>query len=349
MGAPEAVDVSEIYTVTKQRRRRRGGQSQPEQPDTVPRDELVESCSWWYVAACFVASSSYTVLYTIFAITLADWTLQATSLLLPIAATCMILGVFLRPTDQGAGIKILHLQFFSFGIGSEVFFAVGLFKDGFPFSALTALARIPLWLIAYWLGLKLRRKAAQLPPAKLSNFLCHTVLVGGVSAMAPMIFFMFEAVSCMASGGGLGDDQCDNTTRAAMFLSVYLVLITAVGIASRTVPQEERGDSMTYSNLAILRLKMKEKVQGVLGVITSLVSMYFFSVLGVEGTQNGSLLWVGLAGAVTLGAAALIEFASVAFGRSDSTDDDQARPRVRASRSLSLSNIEENMIVATLV
>ena len=134
-----------------------------------------------------------------------------------------------------------------------------------------------------------------------------------------------------------------------MFLSVYLVLITAVGIASRTVPQEERGDSMTYSNLAILRLKMKEKVQGVLGVITSLVSMYFFSVLGVEGTQNGSLLWVGLAGAVTLGAAALIEFASVAFGRSDSTDDDQARPRVRASRSLSLSNIEENMIVATLV
>ena len=198
MGAPEAVDVSEIYTVTKQRRRRRGGQSQPEQPDTVPRDELVESCSWWYVAACFVASSSYTVLYTIFAITLADWTLQATSLLLPIAATCMILGVFLRPTDQGAGIKILHLQFFSFGIGSEVFFAVGLFKDGFPFSALTALARIPLWLIAYWLGLKLRRKAAQLPPAQLSKYLCHTVLVGGVSAMAPMIFFMFAPAEITA-------------------------------------------------------------------------------------------------------------------------------------------------------
>eukprot|EP00518_Triparma_eleuthera_P002738 CAMPEP_0182458868 /NCGR_PEP_ID=MMETSP1319-20130603/4109_1 /TAXON_ID=172717 /ORGANISM="Bolidomonas pacifica, Strain RCC208" /LENGTH=67 /DNA_ID=CAMNT_0024657641 /DNA_START=1 /DNA_END=201 /DNA_ORIENTATION=+ len=62
-----------------------------------------------------------------------------------------------------------------------------------------SLARIPFWFTAYWLGLKLRRKAAQLPPAELSNFLCHTVLLGGVSAMAPMIFFMFEAVSCMAS------------------------------------------------------------------------------------------------------------------------------------------------------
>eukprot|EP00518_Triparma_eleuthera_P000683 CAMPEP_0182462756 /NCGR_PEP_ID=MMETSP1319-20130603/6914_1 /TAXON_ID=172717 /ORGANISM="Bolidomonas pacifica, Strain RCC208" /LENGTH=60 /DNA_ID=CAMNT_0024662213 /DNA_START=12 /DNA_END=191 /DNA_ORIENTATION=+ len=60
--------------------------------------------------------------------------------------------------------------------------------------------------------------------------------------MAPMIFFMFEAVSCMASGDGLGDEQCGNTTAAAMWLSAYLAIITGVSIASRTVPQEERGE-----------------------------------------------------------------------------------------------------------
>ena len=49
---------------------------------------------------------------------------------------------------------------------------------------------------------------------------------------------------------------------------------------------------MTYTNLAILRLKLKEKVQGSLGVITALVSMYLFSVLGVEGAPNRSLGWV---------------------------------------------------------
>ena len=47
---------------------------------------------------------------------------------------------------------------------------------------------------------------------------------------------------------------------AAMLLSMYLVIITMVAIASRTVPQEERREGMTYSNLAILRLKKKEKV-----------------------------------------------------------------------------------------
>ena len=270
----------------------------------------------------------------------------------------MVLGVAFRPKDEGAGIKVLHLQFFIFAIVKEVAVAVGNFRGGKVASGWTSLARIPFWLITYWLGLKLRRKAAQLPPAELPNFLCHTVLVGGVSAMAPMIFFMFEAVSCIASGDGLEDELCTNTTRVARYLSVYLVTITAVSIASRTVPQEERGDGMTYSNLAILRLKMKEKVQGALGVVTALMSMYLFSVLGVEGVPNRSLLWVGGAGFVTLGVTALIEFAYIAFGRSVSTGDEQVGSssgnlgepsNVSAEQRLSLSNVGENMTVAGLV
>ena len=351
--------VSEIYTVTKEHRRRREGQSQVEQPGTVPRDELVEACSWWYVAACFAVTTIYTILYTIFAITLADWSWRAANLLAPIAGTCWVLAVFLRPKDEGAGLKIQLLQFFIFAIGSEVATAVGNFQGSYTtFSAWAALARIPFWLITYWLGLKLKREAAQLPPADLSKFLCHIVLLGGVSAMAPMTFFMFEAVSCMASGDGLGDDQCENTAIAAMCLSCFLAVIIAVGIASRTVPQEERGEGMTYSNLAILRLKMKEKVQGALGVVTALLSMYLFSVLGVEGERNRSLGWVGLGGGVTLLVAGLIEAASIAFGRAVSTGNGQAGPssvslgqpsNLRRSRSASIGNIAENMSVAGLV
>ena len=154
------------------------------------------------------------------------------------------------------------------------------------------------------------------------------------------------------------DDQCENTTMAALSLSCFLVIITAVAIASRTVPQEERGEGMTYSNLAILRLKMKEKVQGTLGVVTALVSMYLFSVLGVEREANETIMWVGLGGAVTMLPAGLIEFASIAFGRSVSTSDGQAgssgslgQPsNINAEENqLSLSNVEENMTVAALV
>ena len=64
---------------------------------------------------------------------------------------------------------------------------------------------------------------------------------------------------------GLGDDQCKNTIRAAMFLSVYLATIRTVSIAKKTVPQDERGQGMTFNNLGILRLKRREKVQGALG------------------------------------------------------------------------------------
>ena len=175
--------------------------------------------------------------------------------------------------------------------------------------------------------------------------------------MAPMIFFMFEAVSCLASGDGLGDVQCVNTSIAAMYLSVSLVIITMVSIASRTAPQEERGEGMTYSNLAVLRLKVKEKVQGALGVITAVVSMYLFSVLGVEGAPNGSIWLVGAAGALTSLVAGLIELASIAFRRSVSTGDDQAGSSVSlgqpsnidSEQRLSFSNVEQNMTVAGLV
>ena len=103
---------------------------------------------------------------------------------------------------------------------------------------------------------------------------------------------------------------------------------------------------------------MKEKVQGALGVITALVSMYLFSVLGVEGTPNRLISWVGGYGGVTLAVAGMIEVASIAFGRSVSTDDGQAgsssgslgQPsKVSAEQRLSLSNIGENMTVAGLV
>eukprot|EP00518_Triparma_eleuthera_P004554 CAMPEP_0182455562 /NCGR_PEP_ID=MMETSP1319-20130603/1692_1 /TAXON_ID=172717 /ORGANISM="Bolidomonas pacifica, Strain RCC208" /LENGTH=173 /DNA_ID=CAMNT_0024653655 /DNA_START=1 /DNA_END=522 /DNA_ORIENTATION=+ len=173
-----------------------------------------------------------------------------------------------------------------------------------------------------------------------------------------MIFFMFEAVSCMASGDGLEDDQCVNTSMAALCLSCYLLIITTVAIASRTVPQEERGEGITYSNLAILRLKMKEKVQGSLGMITALVSMYLFSVLGVEGAPNYTILGVGGVGVVTLGVAALIEFYSIAFGRSGSTGDSQAAGpsgslneaiKYRSERRLSSGKIADDMVVAGLV
>ena len=92
-------------------------------------------------------------------------------------------------------------------------------------------------------------------------------------------------------------------------------------------------------------------------VVTALMSMYLFSVLGVEGAPNETIIWVGGAGVVTFGVAALVEFASIAFGRSVSTSDGQAGSsgslgepsNIGAEQRLSLANVEANMTVAGLV
>ena len=109
--------------------------------------------------------------------------------------------------------------------------------------------------------LKLRKKAAQLSPAELSNFLCSTVLIGGVNAMAPMIFFTLDSLSYFASDK-IEDNQCHNTLFAGLCLSVYVVITTLFSISSKAMSREERGKGLTYVNPAILRLKKRQRIQG---------------------------------------------------------------------------------------
>ena len=219
--------------------------------------------------------------------------------------------------------------------------------------------RIPFYCVAYMLGLKLRKKAAQLPSRELSNFLCNTVLLGGISAVAPIIFFAFEVMSCFASfnfnfsQGG----NCDNTLWAALWLSIYLVIMTGASIASKTVSWELRGEGLTYKSLAILRLKWRQKFQGALGVIVALASMYLFSVLGVQGKPNDvDIPFIGIAGGAAIFIAALIEMFTIAFGESVGGKEQTVASLVQGPRrissgegSLSLDRAGDDMIISDIV
>ena len=129
----------------------------------------------------------------------------------------------MRPPTNDSDFVSNAVNIISF-VSLVVAFAVGTSRLGN-----TTWMRAPplsvLYIAVYALIIKTRRKAAQLSPAELSKFLCNTVLLGGVGAMAPMIFFTFESLSCIVSNG-LENDQCNNATVAAMFLSIYLVIIT---------------------------------------------------------------------------------------------------------------------------
>ena len=341
--------VSAIITVVVKEQNRKNSQSQL---DAATEEEPVDGCSWGYVAVSFCVTTCYTVLMVIYVIVVGDWPTIVGRMILPMVMTCMVVAVVLRPKDEGAGIKILHLQFFLFAFGSEGAAAVGDFQRRKAAGGWFGLLRLVIfWPTTYILLFKLRRKAARLPPPALSNFLCNTILLQSLGrAMVPMIFFTFEALSCVASNG-FETDQCDNTSYAALCLSVFLVIITIVSIASKAVSREVRGEGLTYENLAILRLKKRQKIQGSLVLITVMASMYLFSVLGVKGDPNESVFVTGGSGAITLGLAVLIEMFTLVkrSGTEEPTGTSSGLGDFKSEKRLSLGKIEDDMTIAGLV
>ena len=209
--------------------------------------------------------------------------------------------------------------------------------------------------------MKIRKKAVKLQSAELSYFLCNTVLLGGLSAMAPMIYFTFETLTCVISAHGrlFESDQCNNTSVAAMFLSVYLGIMTTVSIMSKAVSREDKGKGLTYENLAILKLEMRQKIQGALGLVTALVSMYLFSVLGVQGDPNSTNFVIGAIGFMTLLVAVLIELVALAFGESKKREQPSSAPeeprqslrgrKFSPERRISTGKMSDDMTIAGLV
>ena len=62
-----------------------------------------------------------------------------------------------------------------------------------------------------------------------------------------MVFFLFEAVSCMASGDGLEDELCENTTIAAALLSFFLVMLHLEGKAFEEM-KRRRAEQQQYAD-----------------------------------------------------------------------------------------------------
>ena len=179
--------------------------------------------------------------------------------------------------------------------------------------------------------------------------------------MAPIIFFAFETLACTASYGlARQSDICQNASYSSSILSGYMILVITYSLASNAVSRDERGDGLTYENLTILRLKMRQKIQGALGVVTALAAMYLFSVLGVQGATNDTNYRIGAVGGVTLFVALLIEGYVLVFGESrggEYSAETSEAPRsdlsgtreFRSNRRLSMGKVTDDMIVSGLV
>lgn len=133
------------------------------------------------------------------------------------------------------------------------------------------------------------------------------MLVKGVAAMGPMLFFSFETVSCFISQDYLDNGQCANTSRAAMCLSIYLVILTIMSFFNKSASKSvQRQIVWEKSAMATLKLKGWQRLQEGLMTISAVASVFLLSALGVEGDENLTVFRIGVLRAVSLSFAALI-------------------------------------------
>ena len=277
-------------------------------------------------------------------------------LIISIVTLSWVMAVVYKPKRTDAGYKrFLYFHFFTFAVVGEVSFAIGDFRSGKYLAGWVPILRIPVWYLNFWLGLKLRTSAAKLPPQELSDFLCQTVLVKGFSAMGTMLFFSFEAVSCFISQESFDNGQCVNTSLAAMCLSGYLVLLTALSIVSKTVPKiVQRETAWGLSSIASLKdLKWWQQIQGGLMVVTAISSLYLLGWLGVEGNGNSAVWIVGAVGGISILVAAMVNMTMLirtAKEHQQQQDTTVELPTKRRSiRAISSGQVEERMFAIALV
>ncbi|GMH88267.1 hypothetical protein TrVE_jg3806 [Triparma verrucosa] len=324
---------------------------------TTDVEEPIEECSWVYVCVSFLFTSAYSVLCICYGMTLVEKYFSMGNLILPIVALSFVMAVAFKPKRTDASYKrFLYFHFFTFAVAGEVSSAVGSFRTDQSLIGWSVLFRVPLWCLAFRLGLKLRESAAKLPPQELSDFLCQTVLVRGTAAMGTMLFFSFEAISCFISQDSFSNGQCKNTSHAAMFLSFYLALLTTLSIASRTVPKSvQREMAFGLSLIASLEgLKWWQRIQGRLITIVAIISLYLLSFIGVEGNEN-SVVWItGSMGLLSMIFAFLINATMLvrtrnAYEQERNTTSIELPTNQRSARGFSAGAVEENSIVLALV
>ena len=307
-----------------------------------------------------------------FGVTQVDSYLKKSDLIFSFATLSFVMSALCKPkrTDLGY-IRFLYFHF-SINMFSEIFAAVGNFKRGTTFNAVFSFIRIPIFYYAFWLGLKLRKSVAKLPPQELSDFLCRTVLVKGTAAMGPMVFFAFEAISCFISQNSIAGKECTTISNVALLLSLYLLCVTLLSLANKAAPKRVQKElEWQLSAIAKLKLKNYQRLQAGLFVVTAICSLYLLGWLGVEGKYSNLIAYVGALGmscsiiAVLIGLVVLnktknrLELGDSEASEDRATDSETLEDRIteedseasetRTSRGFTVSEIEEKALVLTVI
>ena len=132
-------------------------------PDYVCTDRYHSlQCSWVYVGVSFLLTTTYSILFICFGVTLEDKYRLMANVVLPIAGTSCVMASAMKPKRTDVAYKrFLYFHFISFAIVAEVAGACGYFRQDKILKGWFNLFRIPLWCLGLRQGLKLREAAAK--------------------------------------------------------------------------------------------------------------------------------------------------------------------------------------------
>ena len=132
-------------------------------PDYVCTDRFCSlQCSWVYVGVSFLLTTTYSILYICYGVTLEDQYMSMADVIFPIAATSYVMAFVMKPKRTDVAYKrFLYFHFISFAIVGEVASTCGHFQLGLIIEGWFTLVRIPLYCLLLRQGLKLREAAAK--------------------------------------------------------------------------------------------------------------------------------------------------------------------------------------------
>ncbi|GMI04285.1 hypothetical protein TrLO_g11518 [Triparma laevis f. longispina] len=122
-----------------------------------------------------------------------------------------------------------------------------------------------------------------------------------------MLFFSSETIACLISQNSWDNGQCTNTAVAALYLSIFLLVITMMSISSKTVPKSvQKAVAWEMPRIASLNLKRWQQMQGGFVLISAISSLFLLSALGVETSENTVIWLIGVTGLVCVFFAAIV-------------------------------------------
>jgi hypothetical protein len=182
---------------------------------------------------------------------------------------------------------------------------------------ITSILRLLIETIIFQQLLKVRERLAKLSREELSTYLTSTVLSRSSEVMLPIMFLLFECLSCLTQhpiikrhykNPELDSERedwevCASSTNAASMLSIYLVLFNLQTLISKSAPRYMQDvKAFTFESIATLSLRKRHRAQIALYAVTAFCSLYLFGVLGVETKKEHFVMcfgYVGVASCVT--------------------------------------------------